>query len=64
MKAIANVVIVVAVLTFIVAIISRFTMTPLGVVPGGLEAEALLSFTNTCLLIAVVLLLHNMAKGK
>lgn len=64
MKTVANILFVVAILTFIVAIISRLTMTPLSVIPGGLEAEALLSLTNTCLLIAVVLLLQNTTKGK
>ena len=64
MKMIVNVVILAGVLAFVVAIISRMTMTPLTIVPGGLEAEAILSFANTCLLIAAVLLLNCNCTGK
>jgi len=59
MKGLGNAVMVVAVVVFVAAIISRLTMVPLPIVPGGLDAEALLGFTNTCLLIAIVLKLSK-----
>ena len=62
MKKAVNVFVVIAFISFIVAIISRLTMTPLPVVRGGLEAGALLNFTNTCLLIAITLMLMSKCK--
>ena len=59
MKSLSNAIIVVAVIAFIAGIISRVTMQPLPIIPGGLEAQALLAFTNTCLLIAIVLKLSK-----
>ena len=55
MKAIVNIAIVVAVISLVVGLISRLTLTPVG--PMGIEAEAFLQFTNTCLLLAIALAL-------
>lgn len=51
-------------ISLIVGIISRVTLTPITLVRGGLEAEAFLAFTNTCLLAAIALALLEMLKGK
>lgn len=62
MKILAYVVIVIAVISLIVGIVSKLTMTPVAFLPGGLEAQAFLVFTNTCLLIAITLILLEMLK--
>lgn len=54
--------VVLAIASLAVGIISRVTLSPLNFIPGGLEANALLAFTNTCLLFAVVLLLWESRK--
>lgn len=64
MKIVAYIALVVAALSLVVGIISRFTLTPIGLVPGGLEARAILAFTNTCLLVAVVFILLEILKTK
>ncbi len=61
MKAIANAVLLLAVVSLILGIISRFIMTPIPIIPGGgAEANIFLQFSNTCLLLTIALLL----KGK
>ena len=62
MKMIVNVVLAVGAVSFILAIVSRMTMKMIPIIPGGLEAQALLAFTNTCLLTAVVALLMQLTK--
>jgi hypothetical protein len=58
MKNIKYIAITLGFITLIVGIISRITMRPLAVAPGGgLSAQVLLSFTNTCFLIAVAFIL-------
>lgn len=64
MKAIAYLAIVASIISLIIGIISRLTFTPVGIVRGGLEANALLAFTNTCLLLAITFILLQMLKGK
>lgn len=64
MKNIANIAIGVAVISLIASILSRLAMKPLAIIPGGLEAQALLAFTNTCLLFAVTVILLEIQKGK
>lgn len=65
MKAIVNIALVVGAISLIVGIISRLTMTPVPIVAGGgLEAQAFLAFTNTCLLIAITFILLDMLKRK
>ncbi|MBU1726295.1 MAG: hypothetical protein KJ880_01510 [Candidatus Omnitrophica bacterium] len=64
MKTYASIVLIIATTSFILAIISRIMMVPLPIVPGGLEAQALLAFTNTCLLLAAVMILLQILKSK
>lgn len=64
MKTIAYIAIVIGAISLVVGIISRLTVTPIAAVRGGLEAEALLAFTNTCLLIAITFILLEILKGK
>ena len=60
MKTIAYIAIGVAAISLIVGIISRLTITPVG--PAGIEAQAFLGFANTCLLVAITLILLGLAK--
>lgn len=62
MKTIAYITVVVAVISLIAGIISRWTLTPIAFVPGGLEAQTLLTFTNTCLLFAITFILLGILK--
>lgn len=62
MKMITYVAIVVAAISLIVGIISRITLKPVG--PMGIEAEALLQFTNTCLLVAITFAVLQLLKVK
>ena len=64
MKVIAYVAIVIAAISLIAGIISRWTLTPIVLVPGGLEAQALLTFSNTCLLIGITFILLEILKSK
>jgi len=57
MKAIVNISLVAAAISLVIGIISRLTITPIPLAPGkGIEAQAFLAFTNTCLLIAIALM--------
>ena len=50
-------------LSLVAAIISRFTMRPLAIAPGGgLQAEVLLNFANTCFLVAITFILLGQKK--
>jgi len=62
MRIIAYIGLVCALLALVVGVVSRVTMTPINLLPGGLEAESFLAFTNTCLLVAVVFLLLERKK--
>jgi len=65
MKGMVNVLLVLAVISLVVGIISRLTMVPVPIPPkGAIEAEAFLAFTNTCLLIAITLILLQLLKAK
>ncbi len=58
MRKIAYIVIVIGAITFIAAIISRYTLIPLALGPGGgIKAHSLVTFTNTCLLVAITFIL-------
>ena len=54
----------VAGVSLVLSLISRFMMQPLPFAPGDLSARSLLGFTNTCLLIAVVLILLDIAQSQ
>ena len=65
MKIIVNIALVAAAVSLVVGIISRLTLNPMPIAPGtGIEAQAFLSFTNTCLLIVITLTLLEIAKKK
>lgn len=68
MKKIAYIALIIGGVSLIIGIISRLTMTPVmlwtGGLGGGVEASAFLSFTNTCLLIAITFILLEILKGK
>ncbi len=65
MKVVINILLVIAILSLIAGIISRLTLIPLPIAPGaGIEARSLLAFTNTCLLIAIALMLLQISKSK
>ncbi len=55
MRKLANYAIVVAVICISAAVVSRVTMAPLGAM--GIEAEAMNGFAQTCLLLAIALIL-------
>ncbi|MFH1092670.1 MAG: hypothetical protein V1739_00785 [Candidatus Omnitrophota bacterium] len=40
--------------SLVIGIVSRITMTPIPAARSGLEAEAFLEFTNTCLLAGIL----------
>ncbi|KPK97034.1 MAG: hypothetical protein AMJ95_11295 [Omnitrophica WOR_2 bacterium SM23_72] len=63
MKKVANVIIGVALISILLGIISRLTMKPLPIAPGGgIEASVLLKFAGTCLLLAIALLMSASVK--
>jgi hypothetical protein len=62
MKTVANIAIVLAVVSLVLGVVSRATMNPIPVFPGGLQAQALLMLANTFLLAAIVAILMQMAK--
>lgn len=55
MRKIADIVIVVAVISIVVGIISRLTMQPV----SGIFASAIVNFAQACLLLAIALLLRK-----
>ena len=62
MKALASIALVLAVVSVVLGIVSRATMSPIPIFPGGLEAGALLTLANTFLLAAAVAILMQMSK--
>lgn len=60
MKTVANVALVVALVSFALGVYSRIIGMPLPIAKYGLEAQAFLSFTVICLLISIVSLLFAM----
>lgn len=63
MKNLANLSIIVGFVSLVLAIISRLLVKPIPIA-SGIEAEALLNFTNTCFLIAVTFILLEILKTK
>jgi len=58
MRKVANIVLVIGLISLILGIISRMTLIPIPIVPGsGIEANVFLRFTNTCLLLTIALIL-------
>ena len=50
----AKIALILAVISLVVGIVSRITMTPIPPGISGLEANAFLRFTNTCLLAGIL----------
>ena len=57
MKALANIFLAIGVISLIMGIFSKLTLTPIAILPGGLSAQAFLLFANTCLLLCITLIL-------
>jgi hypothetical protein len=57
MKGVAYIALALSAVSLVIGFISKIKLTPVALLPGGLEAESLLLFTNTCLLIAIVCIL-------
>lgn len=58
MKKLAYIALIVAGISLVAALISRFAMTPITFGVGGkLQAEAILQFTSVCLLAAIAFIL-------
>ena len=55
MKNVPVILIALAVVSIIVGLISRLSMTPIPIAPTGVEAKSFLLFSNTCLLLAIAL---------
>jgi len=64
MKNIVNVVLVIAAISLVAGIISRLSVVPIVLGRAEIFAEAFLAFTNTCLLLAIVLILLQLVKSK
>ena len=62
MKFLAYVSVILAALSIAAAIFSRYTMAPIDLLPGGLDAESLLLFANTCFLAGITLILISSEK--
>jgi len=62
MKTISYAAIAVAAISLIAGLISRLTLTPITLVPGGVEAQAILAFANTALLVAITFILLGILK--
>jgi len=62
MKAIVKISIIVAAISLILGIVSRLTLQPIG--PMGIQAQAFLQFTNTCLLVAITFAVLQLLKAK
>ncbi len=64
MKSAINFVLALAIVSLVLGVISRLTMVPIPLSKGGIEAEAFLMFTNTCLLTAIALSVLQITKSK
>ena len=62
MKSVAKFFIIIGFISLLVGLISRMTLKPVGLIPGTMEANTLLQFTNTCMLIAITLMLWEKSK--
>ncbi len=64
MRKIAALALVIAALSFVLAVISRITGQPIIVMPSGVQAVTFLNFANTCLLAAIAFILLELARKK
>ena len=64
MRKIAALALVIAALSFVLAVISRITGQPIIVMPEGVQPLTFLNFANTCLLAAIAFILLELARKK
>ncbi len=64
MRKVGALALVVAGISFILAVISRMTGQPIVLLPSGVQATTFLDFTNTCLLAAIAFILLELARKK
>jgi len=62
MKKIAILAILVAAVSFVLAVASKSMLVPLPILPGGVKATDFLDFTNTCLLVAITFILLELVR--
>lgn len=62
MKKIAVVVLLVAGISFVLALVAKMQLRPLPILPNGLDSANFLQFTEICLLAAIALALLAIAK--
>ncbi|UCC94457.1 MAG: hypothetical protein JSW40_06505 [Candidatus Omnitrophota bacterium] len=64
MKAAGLFALAVGIVSLVIGVISRLTLRPLTFIPGQMEANVLLSFSNTCFLMAIAFILLELLKRK
>lgn len=64
MRKLATLALVIAAISFVLAVISRVTGQPILIMPRGVQTTTFLDFTNTCLLVAITFILFELAKKK
>ena len=65
MKVLASISLLAALISLAIGIVARLMVVPITFAPGiEIEARAFLAFTNTCLLIAITLILLGIARKK
>jgi len=64
MKALGWISLIVAAISFILAVASKMVGSPFTFLRGGITADNFLSFTNTCLLTAIAFILLAIANKK
>ncbi len=64
MQKVAALALVIAAISFVLAVISRITGQPIVLMPSGVQATTFLDFTNTCLLAAIAFILLELARKK
>ena len=62
MKKIAIISLILAGVSFLLAVVAKVQLRPLPVLPNGLDSANFLQFTEICLLVAIVLILLEIAK--
>jgi len=64
MKVLGWIFLIIAAVSFILAVASKIAGYPFALLPGGITADNFLSFTNICLLTAVAFILLAIANKK
>ena len=64
MNKMASILIVIAAVSFLLALISRMTLMPIPLGRGLVESRAIMLFTNTCLIFAIAISVLQIANKK